>query len=102
MNPWNTLVLDPMVNVLVGLSWVLFSNFGLAILAFTLLVRLVLLPLTLRQLKASKVMSVISPQMKALQQRFGKDRAKLQQETMALYKEQGVAPSAVSCPCCCR
>src|SRR3990172_992329 len=92
MNPWNTLVLDPMVNVLVGLSWVLFSNFGLAILVFTLLVRLVLLPLTLRQLKASKVMSVISPQMKALQQRFGKDRAKLQQETMALYKEHGVSP----------
>ena len=49
MNPWNTLVVDPMVNVLVGLSWVLFSNFGLAILVFTLLVRLVLLPLTLIQ-----------------------------------------------------
>src|SRR5688572_19238341 len=82
---WDTLFFNPMLNVLLLLYKLLFSNFGLAIIGFTVLVRLVMLPLTLKQLHASKQMSALQPKMADLQKRHANDREGLSKATMELY-----------------
>ena len=89
---WNELVIRPMINSLLVLYVVLFNNFGLSILAFTALIRLITLPLTLRQLRQTRAMSLLQPKMKEIQKKHGKDRQKASQETFRLYKEHGVSP----------
>jgi len=93
---WNLILLKPIINVLIVLSHVFFDNFGLAIIVLTIIVRLVILPLTLKQLRASKAMSdgmrAIQPKLQQIKKKYAKDRQRLQQETMKLYKEAGVSP----------
>jgi YidC/Oxa1 family membrane protein insertase len=89
---WNTFIQEPMINTLVVLYSVLFGNFGVAIAVFTMLVRLVMLPLTLRQLRSSKAMSDLQPKIQELQKKYAKSKDKLSQEMMKAYKEAGVNP----------
>ena len=91
-DPWSLIILNPVLNVLIALSDVLFSNFGLAIIALTIIVRLVLLPLTLRQLNSTKALQAMQPKIQELQKKYGKNKEKLQQEMMKVYKEAGVNP----------
>ncbi|MDP2936512.1 MAG: YidC/Oxa1 family membrane protein insertase [Dehalococcoidia bacterium] len=95
---WNTVILMPMLNFLILLYKVTFSNFGIAILVFTLVIRVFMLPLTLKQLHASKSMMTLQPKMKELQKKYGKDKEKISQETMKLYKEHGVNPLGCALP----
>jgi len=96
---WNMLLLRPMLNALVLLYTLLGFNFGIAIIAFTLLVRLVTLPLTLRQMKSSVAMSSLQPKMAELKEKYGKSNPdKYQKETMQLYKEHGVNPAGCLIP----
>ncbi len=87
-----------MINILVVISGYLFHNFGLAIITLTIIVRLVTLPLTVKQLRATKAMQEIQPKMADLQKKHGKDRQKLAQEQMRLYKESGVSPAGCMLP----
>jgi YidC/Oxa1 family membrane protein insertase len=89
---WNSFILQPMANSLVLLYAILFNNFGLSILVFTVVIRLATLPLTLRQIRMTRGMSQIQPKVKELQQKYGDDKASLSRETMALYKSYGVNP----------
>ncbi len=91
-DPWSLIVLNPVLNVLVALSSVLWGNFGLAIIALTVIVRLALLPLTLKQLKATKALQGMQPKIQELQKKCGKNQQKLQQEMKKLYAEAGVNP----------
>ncbi|MFA4964806.1 MAG: membrane protein insertase YidC [Thermoleophilia bacterium] len=77
-----------------GESWA----WGLAIIGLTIVVRLVLFPLTWKQFSSAQAMQAIQPKMKELQQRHKGDRAKLQQETMKLYQEHRVNPFASCLP----
>jgi len=88
---WNAFVVYPLAD---GLRFLysLFGSYGIAIIMFTVIVRLVMLPLSVQQLKSSKAMQELQPQVQALQKRYGKDKEKLNQETMKLYKEAGVNP----------
>jgi YidC/Oxa1 family membrane protein insertase len=81
-----------MLNGLIALSSVLFNNFGLAIIALTVIVRLILLPLTMRQLNSTKALQGMQPKIQELQKKYGKNQQKVQQEMMKLYKEAGVNP----------
>lgn len=96
MEFFELILLRPILNFLIVLSHVFFDNFGLAIIVLTVMVRFVILPLTLRQLHASKAMSEamrsIQPKLQQIKKKYAKDRQKLQQETMKLYKEAGVSP----------
>jgi YidC/Oxa1 family membrane protein insertase len=65
---------------------------GLAIILFTVAVKIVLMPLTLSQLRSAREMRKLQPKVKELQKRYSKDREKLNQEMMALYREHGVNP----------
>ncbi|MBI2165410.1 MAG: membrane protein insertase YidC [Chloroflexi bacterium] len=81
-----------MLNSLVLLYTVLFHNFGLVIIVFTVLVRLLTFPLTVKQVRQTQGLSALQPKMQELQKKHGKDRQRLSQETMKLYKEQGISP----------
>lgn len=89
---WNTVILEPILNSLIALCSVLGGNFGLAIIVFTVAVRLVLLPLTIRQTRSTKVMQELQPKLQELQKKYAKDQQKLQQEMVKLYREAGVNP----------
>ena len=89
---WSTIIIQPMVNSLLLLYWVFFSNFGLAIIAFTMLVRLVMVPLTIKQSRQIKAMNGLQPLMKQLQEKYKNDRQRVSHETMKLYKEHGANP----------
>jgi YidC/Oxa1 family membrane protein insertase len=92
INAWYLIIGDPLLNVLIALSHILFSNFGLAIIALTIIIRLVLWPLTMRQLNSTKALQEMQPKIQELQKKYGKNQQKLQQEMMKLYKEAGVNP----------
>ncbi len=89
---WNEGFIKPMVNGLIALYLVLFQNFGLAIISFTMIIRLATMPLMLRQIKSSRAMSQLQPKLKEIQKRFANDRQKVSQETFKLYREQGINP----------
>jgi YidC/Oxa1 family membrane protein insertase len=95
---WNVIFFQPMLNGLVLLYGLLFQNFGLTVVVFTLLIRLIILPLTLRQLHAAKNMSRLQPELAKIQKRYANDRQKLSQEQMRLYKEHGVNPLGCAVP----
>jgi len=81
-----------MLNALLGLYTILGDQFWLAIIFFTIVIRLLMTPLMLPQQRSAKKMQEIQPRLKELQQKYGKDREKLSQEQMKLYKEAGVNP----------
>jgi YidC/Oxa1 family membrane protein insertase len=82
----------PMTNVLVAIARVFGGNFGISIIIFTVVMRLVTWPLTASQYKASKAMQAIQPKLQELQKKHKNDRQQMQKETMALYREHGVNP----------
>jgi YidC/Oxa1 family membrane protein insertase len=84
-------LLDPMVNFLVILNHLLFGSFGLAIIAFTIIMRLVTWPLTLRQLHQTRAMQQLQPKIQEIQKKYN-DPKRRQQEMMAIYRESGVNP----------
>jgi len=85
------LLLNPMVNLLVLLDAVLFNSFGLAIIAFTIIIRLVTFPLTLRQLHATRSMQSIQPRIQEINKKYS-DPKRRQEEVMKLYRESGFNP----------
>ena len=89
---WNEVIIRPMINSLVLLYAVFFNNFGLSIIGFTILVRLAMVPLTVKQSRQMKAMAALQPKMKDIQKKYSSDRQKASKETMKLYKEQGVNP----------
>ncbi len=89
---WNGVIIRPMINGLVLLYYVFFSNFGLSIIAFTIIVRAAMIPLSVKQSRQMKAMSALQPKLKELQAKYPDDRARVSQETMKLYREQGVNP----------
>src|ERR1041384_7053741 len=74
------------------------GNAGLAIILFTIVARLIILPLTLKSLQSTRKMQELQPQIKELQRTYGKDPQKLQQETMKLYREYKVNPAGGCLP----
>jgi YidC/Oxa1 family membrane protein insertase len=93
---WNQYV-DFLVNVLDSLT-TLFSNAGLGIIAFTIIVKTLMLPLTVKALQSSKAMQELQPKIKELQKKHGNDRQRISQETMALYQQYRVNPMAGCLP----
>lgn len=86
----------PLVELFVGmLRWTyehVIANYGVSIIILTFLVRLGTFPLTQRSMKSMQSVSVVAPEMKLLQEKHKDDKAKLQQEMMALYRRKGINP----------
>lgn len=68
------------------------NNFGFAIILFSILLRIILLPITIKQQKTMQKTSKLQGQLKALQLKYKNDQAKLQKETMELYKRENMSP----------
>ncbi|MGH2784958.1 MAG: YidC/Oxa1 family membrane protein insertase [Actinomycetota bacterium] len=67
-------------------------SYGVAIILLTILVRVVLIPLTVKQIRSMSAMQKIQPELKRIQQKYKGDRQKMNEELMKLYKEHGVNP----------
>ncbi len=75
-----------------------FENYGFAIILMTIVIKMILYPLTVRQVKSMKGMQDIQPEMKKLQAKYKNNPQLLQQEMGKLYKEAGVNPLAGCLP----
>ncbi len=95
---WNTILLEPMLNFLVLMSKYFLGSFGIAVIVLTIIIRLLMFPVTMKQLQSSRAMQAIGPKMQELQKKYAKDQQKLSQETMKLYKETGVNPLGCAFP----
>lgn len=89
---WDFLILNPMVNLLLLFYRLLGHQTVLAITALTLVVRLAVLPLTLKQQQSARRMQELQPELAKLQKLYANDREKLAQEQMKLYREAGLNP----------
>ena len=79
---WDLIAMRPMINVLIALSHYLFSSFGLAVIILTIITRVLMYPLTVKQLRATKAMQELQPKLSELQKKYAKDKQKLAQEQM--------------------
>ncbi|MDD3678408.1 MAG: YidC/Oxa1 family membrane protein insertase [Dehalococcoidales bacterium] len=95
---WDVIALGPMINILIGLSDILFGSFGLTIIVLTIIIRAVMFPLTRKQMNATKAMQDLQPKLAELQKKHAKDSQKLAAEQMKLYKESGVSPAGCLLP----
>ena len=95
--PWDVFFL-PLFNLLLAFYRLLFSDFALAIIVFTVVIRTVLAPLFVRQIRSQKEMQRMQPLIREVQRKHKGNRVKIQEETMALYKEHGVNPAAGCLP----
>jgi YidC/Oxa1 family membrane protein insertase len=81
-----------------GMGWILariydvIPNWGLSIIVLTVLIRVVLLPLGIKQIRSMQNMQIIQPKVKQIQQKYKGNKQKQQEETMNLYREHGVNP----------
>ncbi|HZT89693.1 MAG TPA: membrane protein insertase YidC, partial [Stellaceae bacterium] len=94
---WFWFLTKPIFRILLVLEGLL-GNFGLAILLFTLIVKLLFFPLANKSYKAMSKMKLMQPEIQKLRERFPDDKARQQQEMMALYKRVGANPLAGCLP----
>lgn len=100
MNIWDSLIITPFINVLLFIYNMIGQNFGVAIILFTILIRLITHPLMAKQIKGAQGMQDLQKNEKWLkvQEKYKGDKEKLAQEQMALYKELGINPFASCLP----
>jgi YidC/Oxa1 family membrane protein insertase len=97
---WDTILVQPLVNIMVVAYWFLGHSFVLATLAATIAVTIATWPLTMKSMESSKKMQTLqaSEEWQAIQKKYAKDREKLAQEQMRIYRELGVNPLAGCLP----
>ena len=86
--------------IFISINWFygIVGNFGVAIISFTILMRLILFPLAQSSFKSMAKMKKLQPEMQRLKEAYPDDRQKMQQELMALYKKEGANPVAGCLP----
>lgn len=90
---WNTIIVNPFTNILLAIT-MLVKNFGLAIILFTLLIKLLTWPLNAQQIKSSKAMQDLQndPKYKKSMEKYKDNKEMQAQEQMRVYKERGISP----------
>ncbi len=86
--------------IFIAINWFygIVGNFGIAIVVFTILMRIILFPLAHTSFKSMAKMKKLQPEMQRLKETYPDDRQKMQQELMALYKKEGANPVAGCLP----
>lgn len=99
---WNQYIVYPLSLLIVKIAEFAGGSFGLSIILVTVLIRLVLLPLMIKQTKSSKAMQAIQPELTKIREKYSskdqKTQQKLQEETMKLFQQYGVNPLAGCMP----
>jgi YidC/Oxa1 family membrane protein insertase len=90
---WNVAILNPIFNILAILyDWT--SNLGVSIILFTTILRLVLIPLTLPQIKMGQKQRDIQPELNKIKEKYKYDKKKQAEMQMELFKQHGINPGA--------
>ena len=99
MNIWELIVVQPMTNILLLIT-MLVKNFGVAIILFTLLIKLITMPLTVKQVQSRRKLAELqsTPKYKKVMAKYKDDREKLAMEQHRLQKEAGVSPFSSCLP----
>lgn len=95
---WDKYFVGPLSNAIDWFANLFGGQYGLSILAVTIIIRFVILPLTLKQYKSSKAMQALQPEMKKLKETYKDDPKKQQEETMKLFQKNNVNPLAGCLP----
>ena len=94
---FKTLIIIPLGYIL-GFIYDFVGNYGWSLIIFTIFIKLLLLPLGLKQQKSTTKMQQIQPKVAEIQKKYANDQQKLSEETMKLYKEYGVNPAGGCLP----
>lgn len=97
MNIWDALFVQPLLNGII-LFYKLTGNLGVAIIVFTVFMRLVLVPLTIPGMKQAQKMKEVAPNLEKLKEKYKNDRQGLAKAQMELYRQKGVNPAAGCLP----
>ncbi len=102
-NLWQTLVVWPLAKSLIWLDLRFLQagvpyHWGFAIIAFTIVIKIVTFPLTLMQLRGMQAQKELQPRLQEIQKKYGKDRESLSKAQMELYQEAGVNPMSGCLP----
>jgi len=81
-------------GMILMLLYELVGNYGVAIILFAIIIRIILLPFQMKGKRGSMRMSRLQPKIKEIQEKHGTNKAKVNEETMKLYKQEGVSPSS--------
>jgi YidC/Oxa1 family membrane protein insertase len=98
-NLFQKLIVFPLAKILMAIDSAISRvpfldtwSWGWTIILFTIIIKVITIPLTQKQLQSTKATQALQPKMRELQQKYGKDRQKLAEEQQKLYKEAGVNP----------
>jgi len=96
---WDTIIIKPFINMLLWI-YMMVGNFGVAIILFTTLTRVILYPLTAKQIKGAQAMQELQKNKRYLdiQEKYKGDKEKLAQEQMKLYQELKINPLSSCLP----
>ena len=102
-NIFNTILIIPILNVLIGLYKLLLivripGALGFSLILLTILIRLILHPLTVKQLISARKLSQLKPELDKLNALYKTDKVRLQQEQLKLYQREGINPAAGCLP----
>ncbi len=94
---WQVIIVFPLARSLIWLNTSLVNmdipySWGFAIILFTVIIKLITFPLTMIQIKSMQAQKNLQPKLQELQKKFGKNKDKMAQEQMKLYREAGVNP----------
>jgi YidC/Oxa1 family membrane protein insertase len=99
---WNEYVVYPLSMLIIYVAELFGNSYALSIIVVTILIRLLILPLMIKQTKSSKAMQALQPELQRLREKYSskdaKTQQKLQQETMQLFQKHGVNPLAGCLP----
>lgn len=91
------IIATPLGWIMKGLYYVV-KNYGIALLLFTFITRLIVFPLAIKQQKSTAKMALIAPELEKIKKKYGKNQQKMQEEQMALYAKTGINPMASCLP----
>jgi YidC/Oxa1 family membrane protein insertase len=96
---WDTIIIKPFINLLLWI-YSLVGNFGVAVIIFTTLTRVILWPLTAKQIKSSTAMQALQNDKRyiEIQTKYKNDKERLAQEQMKLYQEMKINPMSSCLP----
>ncbi|PIP75611.1 hypothetical protein COW86_02795, partial [Candidatus Kuenenbacteria bacterium CG22_combo_CG10-13_8_21_14_all_39_9] len=96
---YNTLLYEPIFNLLVYLyNTIAFHDIGIAIVIITVIIKLILYPLSVKSIKAQKALQDLQPKMEAIKKKYKGQAEVLGREMMKLYKENKISPASSCLP----
>lgn len=98
MGIFNVIIYQPIYNLLIFLYSILWNDLGLAIIALTILIKLLFIPLSKKQIESQKELQKVQPKIKKLQEKYKNDKETQSRKMMELYKEHKINPAAGCLP----